>query len=280
MRNNRRRRFHASIFILLAVGSLAACGEKSIAETDDESEANRMSDILYSNRLHFEKKPKTDEKSGWSIIVDEGWFGEGEAAVAIQILNDHGLPRSKTALPPPTNAYGMESSEEVKKRQNREKEMQIENHLYTLPGVIRVSVIVAQPDNDFMSLEKTPPTATVSIVQTETEQKFATSTVQTLVAGSVSNLKPENVSVGVSQQILREIPVERLNAQRRSNMIFALGGALLVLLVAALGAIWYAVRRRRRKAETENTQFPETIETAGLDTGGKYVLNAADAEDY
>lgn len=276
MRNNRPQRFYSSIFLLLIIGFLTACGEKSVAETDNESEANLMFDILYSNRLHVGKTPKTGEKPAWQILIDEGWFGEGEAAVATQVLNDHGLPRSKIALPPPTNAYGMESPEEVRKRQNREKEIQIENHLYTLPGVIRVSVIIAQPDNDFLSLEKTPPTATVSIVQTENEPKFTIANVQSLVAGSVTSLKPENVSVGVSQQILREIPLERLNAQRRSNMIFALGGGLIVLLIAALGAVWYVVKKRKKKTAAEIKQLPEDSETAELDADEQYALNAAD----
>ena len=278
MRNNRRGHFYTSIFLLLTVGFLTACGEKSVAETDNESEANLMFDVLYSNRLHVEKKAQTGEKPVWQITIDEGWFGEGEAAVATQVLNDHGLPRNRETLPA-TNAYGMESPEEVKKRQNREKEIQIENHLYTLPGVIRVSVIIAQPDNDFLSLEKTPPTATVSIVQTEAEPKFTIPNVQSLVAGSVTNLKPENVNVGVSQQILREIPLERLNAQRRSNMIFALGSGLIALLAAALFAVWYAVRKRQRQAAAEAKQFPETIESNELDADEQYALNAAD-EDY
>lgn len=280
MRINRRRRFHLTIFLLAAVSLLTACGEKSVAETDSEAEANLMFDILYSSRLHVEKKLKTGDKPVWEINIDEGWFGEGEAAYAIQTLNDHGLPRVKTAAPPSNNVYGVESPEEISKRQNREKETQIENHLYTLPGVIRVSVILAQPDNDPLDLTKTLPTATVSIVQTEPEAKFTISAVQNLVAGSVTNLKPENINVGISQQILREIPLERLNAQRRSNMIFALGSGLIVLLAAALAAIWYVVKKRKRQAAAEADQLPERIENNELGAGEQYALDVAESEDY
>lgn len=281
LQNNQWRRYGASFFLLAAISVLTACGEKSIAETDDESEANRMFDILYSNRLHVERKQKSGEKPVWEIIVNEGLFGDGEAAVATQVLNDHGLPRSKDSLLPTTNAYGMESPEEGKKRQNREKEIQIENQLYaTLPGVIRVKVIVAQPVNDILSIEKTPPTASVSIVQTEPEAKFTIENVQSLVSGSVPNLKPENVNVAVSQQILREIPLERLAAQRRSNMIFALGSGLIILLIAALAAVWYAVKRRKKQVESETKQLAETSEPAEIETNGQYALNAADEDNY
>jgi type III secretory pathway lipoprotein EscJ len=281
LQNIRWQRYGASFFLLAAISVLTACGEKSIAETDDESEANRMFDILYSNRLHVEKKSKTGEKPVWEIVVDEGLFGDGEAAVATQVLNDHGLPRPKDALPPTTNAYGMESPEEGKKRQNREKEIQIENQLYsTLPGVIRVKVIVAQPVNDILSIEKTPPTASVSIVQTEPEAKFTIPNVQSLVAGSVPNLKPENINVAVSQQILREIPLERLAAQRRSNMIFALGSGLIILLIAALAAVWYAVKRRKKQAESETKQLAENRQAAEIEANGQYALNSADDDNF
>lgn len=281
LRNNRWRRFGASFFLFALISVLTACGEKSIAETDSEPEANQMFDILYSNRLHVERRQKSGEKPVWEILINEGLFGDGEAAVATQVLNDHGLPRPKDSLPPSTNAYGMESQEESKKRQNREKEIQIENQLYaTLPGVIRVKVIVAQPTNDILSIEKTPPTASVSIVQTEPEVKFTIQNVQSLVSGSVPNLKSENVNVAVSQQLRREIPLERLEEQRRKNMNFALGGGLILLLIAALVAVWYAVKRRKKQVESKPEQITETGEPAEIGTNGKYALNAADEDNF
>lgn len=281
LQNNPGRRFCLSFFLLLTVCLLAACNEKSIAETENEAEANLMFDILYSNGLRVEKTAKTGEQAGWSIVINEGWFGEGEAAVATQVLNDHGLPRPKDKILTPTSSYGMESPEEVKKRQNREKEVQIENHLFTLPGVIRTSVIIAQPADEILSLQKTPPTATVSIVQTEIEPKFTTDTVRSMVTGSVPNLKAENINVAVSHQVLREIPLEKLAEKRRSNMIFALGGGLIALLVAALIAVWYAFKRRKRPSEAEEfKQISDEDELAELDINERRALNSAEEETY
>jgi type III secretory pathway lipoprotein EscJ len=282
LRNNRWRRYGASFFLLALIALLTACGESPIAETDDEYEAIRMFDILYSNRLHVKKTPeKTGEKSVWKISIDEGLFGDGEAAWAIQVLNDHGLPRPKDSLPPPSNAYGMESQEEAKKRQNREKEIQLENQLYTtLPGVIIVKVTIAQPVNDILSIEKTLPTASVSIVQTEPEAKFAIENVQSAVAGGVANLKPGNVTVVVTHKPLREIPRERLEEQRKRNMNFALGSGLIILLIAALAAVWYAVKRRKKQVEPEPKQLTETSEPAEIEANEQYALNSADEDNF
>lgn len=280
MQKNHSRRVCSTIFLILTVVLITACGKIPIAETSSESEANLMFDVLYSHQLVVEKKAKSGEKGGWEIIIDEGWFGEEDAAVGTQILNDYGLPRPKNVLPATTNAYGMETPEETRKRQNREKEIQIEDHLYSgLPGVIRVSVILAQPENDPLSLQKLPPTATVSIVQKEAEPKFSIETVKTMVSGSLPNLTAENIRVAVSTQTLREIPLERLKAKRRSNMLFALGGGLIALLAAALGVIWFVVKRRKNPPVKEAEQLSEG-DANELETNEQYALNAADEDEY
>lgn len=247
LRNNFRRGCRLSFFLVLPV-ILMACGEKPIAYTDSEFEANRMFDVLYSSGLNVEKSQRTGEKPGWDIVIDEGWFGGGEAAVATQVLNDYGLPRQKELLPETSSPYGMTSEEEVKKRQNREKEIQIANHLHSLPGIITASVIIAQPKNDILSLQKTPPSASVLIVQKEPQPKFTHADVQNLVSSGVPELKPENITVSISQQALREIPLAQLEAQRRSNRVLALGIGLITLLVAALVAVWFVIKRRKRLA--------------------------------
>ena len=277
----RWRRFPATLFLMLAIVCLTACGEKSIAETDSEAEANLMFDILFSSQLPVERvKTTTGDKTVWNIVIDEGWFGGKDAAFATQVLNDHGLPRPKEMLPVNNNAYGMESAEDVKKRQNREKEIQIENSIYTLPGVIRAKVIIATPANEILSLEKTLPTASITIVQTEPEPKFNIATVQTIAAGAVPNLKPENINVAVTQQIMREIPLEMLKNQRSSNMLLALGGGLIALLLVALGVIWFAVRRRQKSALTDAEQTADDAENAEFDAAGQRALEAAEADEY
>jgi type III secretory pathway lipoprotein EscJ len=235
--------------VLVSVAFSAGCGEKSVAMSDNEFEANQMFVILNSNGFHVRKTAPEGDSKMWSVTIDEGFFGEGEAAAAIQLLHDYGLPRAPEPEPKDNgSSLGIVSDNEEKDKQKRELQRQIERQLYTLSGVIRSSVIIALPDDDVLSLEKTPPTASVSLVLKETEPKLSVADVQNLVSGSVPNLKPENVKVAITQQSLSQVPIEKLAAQRRSNVIFTLGTGLIVLLAAILGAVWMIAKRRRREA--------------------------------
>lgn len=278
LRNDRLRRFLTTMLLLSGVCLFAACGEKNIASTENEFEANLMFDILHTRGLNVEKVTKAGEKPAWDIVIDEGWFGSGEAAVATQVLNDHGLPRVKELLPETSSPYGMTSPEEVKKRQNREKEIQIENYLYSLPGVINVKVAVAQPDNDILSLDKTAPTASILIVQKDLPPKFTHADVQNLVSGSIPNLKPQNVNVTITHQPLREVPLEKLVNQRRTNTIIALGTGLIVMLMLALTGIWYFLKRRKTPAEPDIEQLAEGEDVAEIADLNRPALRAGDKE--
>src|SRR2546423_1705852 len=80
--------------VLLGVLLCAGCGKQTVATAASEFEANQMFDILHSNNFHVEKRAPEGEVKTWEIVVDEGWFGEGEGATAIQVLRDYGLPRA------------------------------------------------------------------------------------------------------------------------------------------------------------------------------------------
>ena len=257
---------------------MTACGRKTVATSDNEFDANRMFDILYSSGFHAEKEKLTGEAQGWNIVIDEGWFGANEASAAIQVLNDYGYPRPPEPKAKEQGGFGMPTEREERERQIRELQLQVERQLYTLPDVIRASVIIAQPTNDILSLDKTPPTASVTLVLKEQEPKFTTETVQGLVSGAVPNLKPTNVQVAFSKQALREIPIKELENQRRSNAIFAIGGGIILLLAAVLGGIWYVTKRRKQKKNAEPEQLTEENKTDELTESERLALNEANEE--
>lgn len=257
---------------------MTACGRKTVATSDNEFDANRMFDILYSSGFHAEKEKLTGEAPGWNIVIDEGWFGANEASAAIQVLNDYGYPRPPEPKAKEAGGFGMPTEREERERQIRELQLQVERQLYTLPDVIRASVIIAQPTNDILSLDKTPPTASVTLVLKEQEPKFTTETVQGLVSGAVPNLKPANVQVAFSKQALREIPIKELENQRRSNAIFAIGGGIILLLAAVLGGIWYITKRRKQKENAEPEQLTEENKTDELTESERLALNEGNEE--
>lgn len=237
---------------------LTACGEKTVATAGNEFEANQMFDILHSNGFSVEKVAREGDIKTWDVIIDEGWFGENEVAPAIQVLRDYGLPR-----PPEPETKGGDSSlgivsdREEKEKERRGLQQQVERQLYTFSDVIRASVIIAQSTDDVLSLEKTPPTASVSLVIKESQPKFTIEDVQAQVSGGVPNLKAENVRVTVTPQMLREVPLEKLEAQRRSNKIRAAGAGIIILLALSLGVVLTLSKRRREKTAFQTGELSD-----------------------
>ncbi|HVF56634.1 MAG TPA: hypothetical protein VM934_10815, partial [Pyrinomonadaceae bacterium] len=83
--------FCVSLSLLLLT---AACGEKPVATVSTEAEAIEMIDVLRENGFEAEKKEVGEgETRKWGVVLDEGYFGEGNFGLALQVLHDHGLPR-------------------------------------------------------------------------------------------------------------------------------------------------------------------------------------------
>ena len=80
--------------LVVALALATACGEKAVTSVPNESDAIEILDVLGQNRLEAEKREVGEgEVKRWEIVVDEGVFGGGEAALAVQVLRDYGLPR-------------------------------------------------------------------------------------------------------------------------------------------------------------------------------------------
>lgn len=257
------RRYLSIIAISAAALLFTACGEEKVATAANEFEANQIYDILHSKGLRVVKKPVEassgggDDAKGWNMMVDEGWFGEDEAATAIMLLRDYGLPRLPEPENKSTDSLGIVSDRAQKEKEKRDLQQSVERQLYNFPDVIRASVIIALPTDDILSISKTPPTASVSLVLKETEPKFTDKDVQTQVSGGVPNLKPENVNVTLTKQALREFPLEKLEDKRRSNKIFAIGAGIITLLALSLGAVLMLAKRRQSGSAAETGELTE-----------------------
>lgn len=268
------RRRASAIAVLAAVCLTAACGDETVATVDNEFEANRILDILHSKNIAIKKVPLEGELKGWNMVVDEGWFGEDEAATATQMLLDYGIPRPPEPEIKSTDPLGIISDSEEREKQKRELQRQVERQLYTFSDVIRASVIIAMPTDDVLSLNKTPPTASVSLVLKQMQANLTPEAVQQQVSGGVPNLKPENVKVTLTQQALREFPLEKLEAKRRSNKILALGVGVVTLLALSLGAVLLLAKRRREKPTADIGELTEGEEAEVLEMPERAMLNA------
>jgi hypothetical protein len=82
----------------------------------------------------------------------------------------------------------------------------------------------------------------------------------------VPKLKPEDVSVTISQQQPRPIPRRELNARRRTNMLLAAGTALVVVLGSLLVVLLLQTRRQRAQlADLQRGAVDDDFDAAGAE---------------
>lgn len=244
----RRRSVAARCLLASALVLMPACGEKAVTSVPTEPDAVEILDVLGQSGLEAERREVGEgEARRWEIVVDEGVFGGGEAALAVQVLRDHGLPRPEERI---DEGGGLIPSERVEKlREQRRIRADIERQLRALPGVTLALVTVVLPQDSTLELNPYPATASVVINYKDERPSFTEQQVQNLVAKGVPNLKPLDVSVTMSSQTLRPVPQRELDARRRNNILLALGVGLFVVLGCLLVVLLLQMRRQRAELE-------------------------------
>lgn len=267
------RRVSLSLLVLWLACLTTACGEKPIAKVSTEAEAIEIVDLLKENGFDVDKTEvgETDKKQ-WSIFIRSGLFGgDDEAAYVMQVMRDNGYPR-------PTdkgmeNAYenqGMFPSESAQRAQRlKELKTEIERQIRLLPNVVRVNVNLVMPEESAWSFNPYAATAGVVVVHKD-KPAFTPEQIQHLVARGVPNLKPENVSVTMSQQQARVVPRRDLDANRRKRMLYA-GGFGLIAVLGALAVVFILQMRRgnARLAEAHEAETDELPEATPDATDGE-----------
>lgn len=238
----------AALCALLAAALLSAgCNRASIATVSTEGEAIEMIDVLRESGFEDVEKHEVGEGEArrWAVELDEGLFGGGDSALALQRLRDYGLPREEEA---PIPEGGFVTSEAVQKAQERRRiRSDIERQLRALPGVTVALVTVVMPQDPTLELNPYPASASVVVVHKEQSAPFNEQQIQNLVSKGVPKLKPEDVSVTISQQQPRPLPRRELNARRRTNLLIAAGAALILVMGAVLVVLLLQTRRQRAR---------------------------------
>ena len=239
----------AAALCALAVALLAAagCGRASIATVSTEGEAIEIIDVLRESGFEDLEKREVGEgeQRRWAVELDEGLFGGGDSELALQRLRDYGLPREEEA---PIPEGGFVTSEAVQKAQERRRiRADIERQLRALPGVTVALITIVMPQDPTLELNPYPASASVVIVHKEQSAPFSEQQIQNLVSKGVPKLRPEDVSVTISQQQPRPIPRRELNARRRSNLLLAAAAALVLVLATVLVVLLLQTRRQRAR---------------------------------
>lgn len=233
--------------LALAAAVLAfttACGERAVTSVPTETDAIEILDVLGQSGLDASKRETGEgETRRWEIVVDEGMFGGGQAALAVQVLRDHGLPRPEE---PAGEDGGLIPSERAEKlREQRRLRTDIERQLRALPGVTLALVTIVMPQDSTIELDPYPATASVVINYKDQKPSFTEEQIQNLVARGVPDLKPQDVSVTLSPQTLRPVPQRELSARRRTNILLAVGVGVVVVLGSLLIVLLMQTRRQR-----------------------------------
>ena len=240
----------ARALALCAVAALAlaaaACGERAVTSVPTEPDAIEILDVLGQNGIEADKRAVGEgETRRWEIVVDEGFFGGGEAALAVQVMRDRGLPRPEETEAADSGLIPSERAEKL--REQRRIRADIERQLRALPGVTLALVTVVLPQDPTLELNPYPATASVVVNYQGQAPPLSEQQVQNLVAKGVPNLKPQEVSVTMSQQTPRPVPRAELSARRRNSILLAIGLGLATLLCFFLALL--LLRSRRQRAE-------------------------------
>jgi len=253
------RRAAALCALVAACLLSAACGRTPIATVSTESEAIEIMDVLRESGFEDLEKHEVGEgeQRRWAVELDEGLFGGGDSALALQRLRDYGLPRQEEA---PIPEGGFVTSEAVQKAQERRRiRADIERQLRALPGVTVALVTVVMPQDPTLELNPYPASASVVVVHKEQSAPFTEQQIQNLVSKGVPKLKPEDVSVTISQQQPRPIPRREMNARRLNNLLLFVCAVVIAGLGVLVAALLVQTRRQRARLAELNA-VPEDEE--------------------
>lgn len=259
------RRAAALCALVAACLLSAACAQAPIATVSTESEAIEIIDVLRESGFEDLEKHEVGEgeQRRWAVELNEGLFGGGESGLALQRLRDYGLPRQEEE---PIPEGGFVTSEAVQKAQERRRiRSDIERQIRALPGVTVALVTVVMPQDPTLELNPYPASASVVVVHKEPAAPFTEQQIQNLVSKGVPKLKPEDVSVTISQQQPRPIPRREMNARRLNNLLLFACAVVIAGLGVLVAALFVQTRRQRARL-AELTAVPDNEDAAAVES--------------
>ncbi|NNE65819.1 MAG: hypothetical protein HKN33_04570 [Pyrinomonadaceae bacterium] len=253
----------AVLLLMLGLAFLSGCSEQKVQTVKEETEANRILDVLLASGLSASKREVAngDERS-YEIVVAGG---EDEFKAAIQLMDDHCLPQP---VPPPVESSGLVSSLEVEKaRELRRIKINIESQLRNFPGVTCVDVNLVQPEDKSLSLDPYPASATVLVKHKSEKFGLNVDQIGRMVAGGVPGLKPDKVFVTLTKSPPRPLPdIDRGRNLRRILWVVGIGFTTILLFVA----LAWAIRKRTAGDELYDSSRVEGLteeELSELESG-------------
>lgn len=260
---------------------LGACGgEDQVVHSLDEFEANEILVVLEAKGITGRKEPEPGRVITYAVAVPRI-----DARDAMRLLVANKLPRQRSQGL--KEVYGAGSGGLIPTKSEEKAKFlmalqgEIERKLKNLPGIVQAHVSVVQPDKDIVRDLDTPPppaTASVAAVFNAIDERGTAAVkedeVRGLVAASVEDLKPANVTVVMKRNVPATLVTEAADsgtvetpvavdnmfglrlADKASVQRLGLytGGALLIAvisLVVGVGGIVRSMSLKRRLATRE-----------------------------
>jgi len=223
---------------------LAGCSRADLYSKLSEGQANDMIAVLQSAGISANKQDNGE--AGWSVST-----GQGDFARAIAVLHAQGYPREDFAsLGTVFKKEGFVSSPtEERARLNYGMSQELAHTLSDIDGVVQARVHLALPQNEPLSDQKQPASASVFIkYRPGTNIDAQIGKIKALIVNSVEGLSYDNVSV----ETFAAEPPPGATANASRGVVAAslsyLAVPLLLLLALPLG--YPALRRwqQRRRA--------------------------------
>jgi type III secretory pathway lipoprotein EscJ len=227
------------LIALMIVAALASgCGKQKIQNVQDESEANRIVDILSESGIRAAKREAGEGDSRYFEIEVDG--GDEIMSAAIQVINDHCLAQSPPEKP---EGSGVVTSSQVEKeREARRRKLSIESQLRDIPGTTCVKVNFVMPEDSSIAIDRYPSTASALVTYKSPTFPLSKERVAEMVAKGVPALKAENVQVELIQKPVRALPDYRTGYNFARVGIISLIGFITVLLTIS---IVFVLQKRR-----------------------------------
>lgn len=251
---------YSSLFLLIVgfLTFLTGCSSKPVVTVKNEAEAIQIVDVLREYELSSTKEEAAENNVREYKIFVHGDFlgGETANAAAYQILRAHCLPQSE---PPVIESSGPISSPETERAKIlRQQKMNIIAQLRSLPSATCVDVNFVMPQDPLQTTTPYPASAAVTVHYKNQEIPFNDADVRSLVASSVPNLNPNNVTVKLIYQ-----PIAPPQRSRNGSLtrLLLIGGVGLVIILGSVFLVYY-LRKRRQNGSTALAERPDEIDNA------------------
>lgn len=245
------------IVALVCVGLTAGCGRQKIQNVADESEANRIVDILGESGIRAVKQEAGDGENRYFAIEIDG--SDEIASAAIQVINDHCLAQAPPEKP---EGSGVVTSSQVEKeREARRRKLGIESQLRDIPGTTCVKVNFVMPEDSSIAIDRYPSTASALVTYKTPTFPISKERIAEMVAKGVPALKAENVQVELIQKPVRPLPDYRTGYNFARVAIISLLGFITVLLTIS---VVFVLQKRRDPSPVNDLGEIDRGEEAGL----------------